>query len=668
MKATADKNLVTFLTNLSAEERHDQCITDCPFCHKEGHFFFSQEFMWDCKVCGKSGNALTFIREFYETLPALANIEELVEAKRLPYKALTNLGIRYNKWNDTFIIPCYKEGKLMALYKYRLKSNRMYATPDMDHCLFNWPQHINQELWICEGHWDKVAADVMLVNAQDVTAVAVPGSNVFKPEWASILANRDIVLVYDNDEAGLAGRKRLIEKIIAESHHKPKSIRIVDWSGKPEKYDLRDCYIEHGIDALKYIRDHTYEYEPPAGITVTKETAEEIEADNTCTTFDDLISRFKEVYHVTSDMELALLLVLASIYSVKIDGEQLWVRLIGPPSCGKTTIANAVATSSQVVLRSTFTGLFSGWKDDSDDDAGLIPIIDGKTLLVKDADALLQQPNVTKIFSELRDFYDKNSSVQYKNRVQRDYRNIRSTMILCGTNVLRRADQAFLGERFVDFEMVISPRDEDEINAKMMERSIMLAMNMEIENPERKVWAATKGFVNHLMQRRPDLPPNDTQRSQIMNYAWLGAKMRSKVDRNMKGEMTFAPISELAPRLIGQMVKLYFSASMVAGDGHPGINKLIRKVILDILDESSLRFKVCSAIIERKRDQGWTRDELIDYTDIPKTTLTRELDDLLALEFIDRKKVDLGVPGRKAFRFSLKEKLHETLLRLHDGS
>ena len=50
-------------------------------------------------------------------------------------------------------------------------------------------------------------------------------------------------------------------------------------------------------------------------------------------------------------------------------------------------------------------------------DASLIPLIAGKTLIVKDADALLRQKNVEQIFSELRDFYDKDSSTFYKNMV-----------------------------------------------------------------------------------------------------------------------------------------------------------------------------------------------------------------------------------------------------------
>ncbi|MFN9914620.1 MAG: hypothetical protein ACK53L_18680, partial [Pirellulaceae bacterium] len=140
-----------------------------------------------------------------------------------------------------------------------------------------------------------------------------------------------------------------------------------------------------------------------------------------------------------------------------VEGEQIWIRLIGAPSSGKTSIAKAMSGSTQVVLKSTFTGLFSGWRDkDASVDSSLVPLIAGKTLIVKDADALLKQKNIEQIFSELRDFYDKDSSTFYRHGVAHDYHNIRSTMILMGTYVIRRSDQSFLGERFLDFELELS--------------------------------------------------------------------------------------------------------------------------------------------------------------------------------------------------------------------
>lgn len=668
MKHTEDKNLFTFLTGHRCDTNGDQFIGPCIFCGDEDHFMFNDEFQYDCKKCGAQGNQYVFIREFYNLLTPERNIEELARIKSLPERSLNDLGVRYNHFDRSYIIPTYRSGKINNLYKYVPKTNTIYVATGFDQTVFNYPEYIADEVWICEGHWDRIAAESIIGSRSGITALGVPGANIFKPDWANLLAGRDVLLLYDNDEAGEAGRRRLVEKIIADSPHKPKKIRYINWEGKPNKYDLRDLLIEHKAKAWEYIEDNSCDYETPEGVVIVKSSEEDIAPDFSCDTFDELINRFEKVYHVTTDMKLALCLVLSSIYSIKLDTEQLWVRLIGPPSCGKTTIANAVAASNQVVLRSTFTGLFSGWKDDNEDDPSMIPLIKDRTLLVKDADALLQQPNVARIFSELRDFYDKNCSTQFKNRVQRDYRNVKSTMVLCGTNVLRRSDQAYLGERFVDFEMKISPKDEALINARQLERQISLAMNTGDMPSELSVRAATKGFIEHLMKRSPIRIPTQEEQLRITMFAWLGAKLRSKVDRNRNQEITFTPISELAPRLIGQLTSLFFSSSVVTGDNQSLVSKLKTKIILDILDENSNRFKVCANLVEQDQEQGWTRDEVVEATGIARTTVTRELDDLKALDFLRIEKIDTGVPGRKVHKVNLRPEYHTAFRRLLNGS
>lgn len=671
MKHTEDKNLYTFLTGMGVELDGEQFKATCPFpdCpNPDEHFMFNEDFLWDCKVCGKSGNNYTFIREFYKLLDTENNLSELSALKDLPIRSLQNLGVRYNHFDRTYILPSYKSGKIICLYKYVPSNNTIYVAPGFDQALFNWPEYIADEVWICEGHWDRIAADCILgANHEGITAIGVPGANIFKPDWAVTLAGKNVLLLYDNDEAGINGRKRLVEKILAESAHKPKSIRTINWEGKPNKYDLRDLLKEHKAKAWEYIEDNSVDYELPEGVRVTKSAEEDIAPDFSCTSFSNLMEKFQRVYHVTEDMKLAFMLVLSSIYSVRLDTEQLWVRLIGPPSCGKTTIANALYHSPQVVLRSTFTGLFSGWKDDSDEDASMIPLIKDKTLLVKDADALLQQPNVAKIFSELRDFYDKNSSTQFKNRVQHDYRNIKSTMILCGTPVLRKSDYSYLGERFLDFEMRMTAQDEKMINQKMLQRSIDQAMNLGGQAPEIPLWSGTKGFIHHLMQRTPIRAPSPEEAERIVTYAWIGAKLRSKVSRNRNQEIDFTPVSEYAPRLIGQLTTLFFSASIVTDDDKGLVTRLTNKIISDILDPSCTRYKICTAMVERGLDRGWTRDELVEDTGIPKTTVTRELDDLKALEFLKIEKADTGHAGRKIHKFNLRPDYHLAFKRLLNG-
>ena len=185
---------------------------------------------------------------------------------------------------------------------------------------------------------------------------------------------------------------------------------------------------------------------------------------------------------------------------------------------------------------------------------------------------------------------------------------------------------------------------------------------------ELSVRAATKGFIEHLMKRSPIRIPTQEEQLRITMFAWLGAKLRSKVDRNRNQEITFTPISELAPRLIGQLTSLFFASSVVTGDNQSLVSKLKTKIILDILDENSNRFKVCANLVERDQEQGWTRDEVVEATGIARTTVTRELDDLKALDFLRIEKIDTGVPGRKVHKVNLRPEYHTAFRRLLNGS
>jgi hypothetical protein len=665
-----------FHTGLHATQSGSQFIMDCPFCGKEEKFYYNTDNLWDCKNvrCKKSGNILTFLRFIYEMFDNITETSKKVaEMRGLPLSAIQPNGLKYNVLNNTIIIPTYKNGKINNLYKVvtSKKFNKdtkewhegidILATPGVEHCPMNWQETFEDTIWICEGHWDKIAGDAIVGPGRGISPLGVPGAGVWKTSWCQMLAEKNVVFCYDNDMNGKVGFERVILKEIAQSQHKPRNISYLKWpEDKPEKYDLNDAYKEYGRNAFKQLTEWIVPFEAPEGTVVVKTSLETVPPDLSCDTFEKLLLQFQDVYHTTDDMKLGLALVLTSIYSTRIGGEQLWFRLIGPPGSGKTTIAKAVSSSEQVVLKSTFTGLFSGWRDDSGEDKSLVPIIAGKTLIVKDADALLRQQNVERIFSELRDFYDKDSSTGYRHGFNHDYRNIRSTMILCGTNVLRRSDSSFLGERFLTYELRITSADEEKIMHKMMQRTMQEAADPGQISPETPVQASAGGFLQHLMEKNTthklDL---DTQKL-ILKLAWLAAAMRTQVDRDSfgKGEITFSPVKEVPSRLLGQLGKMSMCLPVVTGNDAL-VKPALKKVATDIIDPTSNRFRICQNLME-----GWfSRDQLVESTDISRSTVTRELDNLRALGIAETKYIPTGV-GRHRMVLTLTEEVKEGMITL----
>jgi hypothetical protein len=619
----------------------------CPACMKEDHFHFFEDTRFGCKVCGVKGNIYEFIKLIYDQ--SIQDLGNLPKQRSLPERALA--GIKFNRLNKTFILPTYKMGKMNNLYKTGSEL-RLMGTPTLTGTLYDWDESQEQEVWLCEGQWDRCAAKAILGANHPVTPIGLPGATTMKESWAGAFREKDVVLIFDNDDAGLKGLEKTIE-VFKESSTKPKSIRYVCWpDGLPAGYDLRDFFIEHGRASYAKLQDLIKPIDEPQAIRITTQSILE---DFTCDSYDKALDSFENAFHTTSDMRAALASVMASIYSINIPGEQLWFKIIGPPGCGKTRIAKAVSGSDHVVSKSTFTGLFSGWTDNSDDDPGLIPLISGRTMIVKDADALLRQPNIEKIMSELRDFYDKDSSVQFRNRRAYEYRDIKSTIIIMGTQVLRRADQSFLGERFLSIEMDVSATDQEAISQKMMERSIEVAMGV-VKDPETAIMSSMKGWINHLRDRKLDSVIQPEFQQELIRLCSLAALMRTSVDRDFKRKLVSPAVPELPTRLIGQMVTATLSYSAVFGLNTPdhSVFNNVQKILRDTINPRSNRFKICDALMEHPNIDAY---ELMDKINIPKTTLNEELEDLMELGFLHVHHKASDSPGRRRHVFKLDDRI-----------
>jgi hypothetical protein len=583
-------------------------------------------------------------------------------------------GIKVNNWNNTVIIPTFSFGKLNNLYKVEdrqvmdengnVKTKlTVMCTPGMEHTLMLLPDSFCDEIWLLEGHWDPICA-LSIVSSHEITPLGIPGCGVWKPKWTDYLSNKNVVFCYDNDQAGRNGIDMVIQKYINNHPSPPRSVSVIDWTGKPDKYDVNDAYKEYGRSTYSELRNRIKTYSGGSPIKLAKPVLEEVKADESIDTYPKLLEVFKGAYHVTQDIEYGLILALASIYGIHIGEEQLWFRFIGPPGCGKTTVGTAICASARGVLRSKVTGLFSGWKDDSEEDASVAHTINGKLLVIKDADPLFQQGNIAEILSEFRDLYDKNSTVQYKNRVKRNYRDIRTSIILCGTRALRKSDDTFLGERFLDFEMKISATDERIILDKIDERSEMLMLNPGMVNPETTVQQAMKGFIDHhLCERKIETPLSQEQRTKCRQLAKLAAQMRTSVDRDMygKGEATFTPVVEVPGRLFGQLKKMCYCTNVVMGD-EDKTNDILHRVVRDIIDPTSKRYSLASIMLE-----GWYNfEKLQERTKMQKSTLMREMDNLRLLRLVDEKDAMGSKPGYRVKEFTLTDEIKMGFSVLHD--
>jgi len=627
-------NPFTFHTGFEYSQAGQQWKGACVFCSREDHFYFNEQHLWDCKVCKRKGNLYTFIQQFHQK--CTGDIQQLIEARGIPENYFRIADIRFNPYlsqlnKPVYVIPTFNDkSHINNLYKVtqRTDSDRLIilGTPTLDATMFNFPTAPNKEVWLCEGHWDKLAAEA-IIGGRNITCIGFPGN--WKATWTRILAGRDVVIFGDNDDAGRAVNEQIIARIKTEQQ-KPTSIRVIRWpEGTPDKYDLNDLWREQHYNAYDYIQ----KYLDDANIPSATESSSLIVADPSCKTFDDLVASCIEPYYFTPDMELLLLAMLTALYSLRIEGEQLWIRVIGPPGSSKTTLASLVGTSDQAVMRDTITGLLSGWKDELEEDASLIPLIAGKALIVKDSDALMEQTNITQILAQMRAFYDKSIAVTYLNRRNYEYNNIRSSFILCGTPVLRGLDNTALGERFIDLELNVTDYDRAAIQDRVIDRNIIAAQTG--LSPETTVLSKAKGFIDHhLLTTSSVAKITQNEKDIIKAFGNLISFMRAKVIRNNKGEISIPPRPEVPSRITAQLLKVYQCAPIVLGkeEQTPLVHRLIANHTRSIINPESNRYIICEKLYTINNQM--TGQELQQATNMPIDVLEREVQDMLALKML----------------------------------
>lgn len=284
-----------------------------------------------------------------------------------------------------------------------------------------------------------------------------------------------------------------------------------------------------------------------------------------CTDYQTLIRAWRKAMKWTEGLDRALSIMLASILSTPRVGDQLWVKILGPPSCGKSTLCEAVSVArSRVLAKSTVRGFHTGYKSDDGTDLSLLSQLKDMTLVTKDGDTLLQAPNRGQILSEARDIYDGTSRTSYRNDQSREYVGYKMTWLLCGTNALREIDTSELGQRFLDCIIMegIDEDLEDEIGWRVANRA---ARNVTMEpddsvgtNYEPELLLAmrlTGGYVEYLRDNDNELlsrisfpKPNLRRCTKLGTFVAYARARPGKEGENVD--------REFSPRLISQHVRL----------------------------------------------------------------------------------------------------------------
>ena len=556
-------------------------------------------------------------------------------------------------------------------------------------------QRNNPILWIVEGVWDgcalfdllnahSEAADGSLIKAspgqptlfdgQDI--MPVPGATNFQGEWLPLLEGKEVRVCFDNDHPkkhpetgeelrvrdkpvrpGWDGMERLAT-LCSNSKKQPATLKLLYWNGDieghnpdlPDGFDIRDLVVARPKAphlALRELHDRlraiALKVPPKNGRPAKKQEEAPAIEPILRTSYEDLCKDYSSVLHFTQQLRDTLAVMLAVVLSTESEKvNHLWIRVIGPPGSGKSTLAEAISVAREWVSpKSIVTGFHSGFVDMTSDERetnSLIPHLDCKTIVLKDGDTLANSPNRDRILSELRDLYDGTSRAHYRTGQQDEFEDIRITFILCGTDELRSLNRTFLGERFLDCE--IMKRGED--SKPFLQSAINNTYKSLVGGWKPKkddeplsndrmhfLKQVTYGFLKHFKENLSSLPiPEFDQRAseRVESMAQFVSFMRARVRREHGGDLNYRPRPELGTRLSSQFTKLAFFLAVVLGKQRidDEVMRLVLKVVSDTC--TGTPFEITSTLA--REPGGTTAQQIAATINLPETTVRRVIGDM----------------------------------------
>ena len=652
---------------------------DCPFCEREDHFYVNKDTgQFDCKSadCGKAGNAYTFLHALYLDLlenTTEASLRTLGKIRGLPPAAIKDAGFAYDINNKQYILPIYnRRGSLANLKSYPRngKKRLFYNTPAPAKAhLFNCQTLANSEdtIFICEGEWDAIAlmhafSQIPKARRPKGTIVAVPGANMagdslFNKHILKLLKSKKIVLLYDNDDAGRKGAKKLANFL---SSKKIKNLHVLRWpSSYPDKYDVSDHLTKTKLPFEKTWNQLADWIEPATSLLDSVNgSAHHALLDGmdlpSRTKFSDVLSDLQDHgLHLTKDLEGGIAITAAVGLSNELPGDPLWMFLVGPSGAGKSMILEMTDPSENYIFRTStnYTDLLSGYTGEGEDNTCLIHKLIDHTFVIKDYTTILTLPHVDihKMNGLLRDAYDGTIHRSWGNGKEVEIEGYFS--IVAGvTNKIHTQQASNLGERFLKYE--IAPVQSFE-NRDVIIQALAGGLRSAADIQNRHVRAAS--FCSFVDYKRNQLRKNTKTQTMphstldtVVAMAQFVAVCRSVVERDRGGAPLYEPSPEAGTRLAKQLIKLPQALCHVYGLRRPDdrILSIIRKTAWDSA-YSRIRtiYEYLYHHTTSDREGGVTSNQLVDDLLLPKATIRRTLQDMFELHLIRRRNRTLSRNG-----------------------
>lgn len=518
------------------------------------------------------------------------------------------------------------------------------------------------ELWITEGVKKADAAIsrglccVALLGVWNWRGTNDAGAATVLPDWEHFAFKakdgtpRLVNITFDSDVARKAEVAAALKRFVAWLEFRGAKVTVVYLSDGPngEKTGLDDFFERGGtVDDLRALAQDgaaapavsTVETQAkalsPSEIRAAfKEAAAKVASP--CS-LDDVKATFRRWIHVEDAG--AIEVTLGTVAANLMDGDAVWLMLVGGSSGGKTEIVNpllglpfvreaAVLTESSLLSGSSKRDRAAGAK------GGLLREIGPFGFLVlKDFTSILSMNKDAKTatLGALREVYDGSwtrhvgsdggQQLQWKGKL---------AAVACCTEAIdeHHAVIGSMGERFAFFRL-------PQLTRKTMARRAIDLTGAEAKMREEMAGAVAGLFAGADIPARPhELSEAETDR--LISLADFASKCRSAVMRDFKSEIVLVPESEY-PARIAKIFRRIFSGMLAIGVDRARAWELLAKIAFDSMHK--IRRQVIELFIERD-GAALTTSAIALTLDLPTTTTRRALEDLNAHGALMRVKIE----------------------------
>jgi hypothetical protein len=340
--------------------------------------------------------------------------------------------------------------------------------------------------------------------------------------------------------------------------------------------------------------------------------------------FEQLQAGYEKWLNFDDDPGL-LRIVVSAIVANRLEGNPVWLMLIGSAGCGKSEMLMSIGDADNTYTISSLTpyALMSGYGNSEEN--SLINKLNGKLLIIKDLSATTEINSDDRglLFSFLRDAYD-GQVARATGRGEVRFEG-KFGILAAGTLAIEsgRKMEALLGERF----LYVRPRFKGE---KIMEMSIKHATRKE------EMRKALKGYAKKFLDNfKP--PPKRTLPQIVIDTCRESARIlvqtRSVILRDWRSkDIEFpAEVQEIPSRVYEQFLLLALAMRSLGTDTDM-IIKYIKRVLLDSIPY--VRMRALEALSEGAKSNV----DVAKKMRMSVTPTSRVIEDLSSLGVVGKNK------------------------------